>query len=377
MLSATQRELLQLISAGQGLSRSQLALRSGLSKATISGITRDMLAAGLLSEAQAIAGSGQGRPSVKLTLRAEAAYFVGISLITAPARMVLINLLGEIIARSEFTLTNNPEQLSENIQLALPMLFNQGNISPEQVLGLGVTLSGFVDENQANCVQSALLGWRNVPLAQLIQQAVGLDVFIENDAKALAVSEKLFGRARNLKNFILLSHGDGIGSATFIHGALYRGAHGGAGEIAHCTIEAGGSPCRCGKRGCLDTIASLIAIKEQARNQQLAAASLPELERLAMNGSTAALTILHRAGNALGLAIANLIQINDPETVLIAHQPGAFDGLLNTVVRQAVESHVLPGFAGKTPLIPFTLADDSWAQAAASVAAHRFLIPLS
>ncbi|MFS2225811.1 ROK family protein [Pantoea sp. B65] len=377
MLNATQRELLQLISARQGLSRSELALHSGLSKAAISGIIRDMLAAGLLSEAEAMAGNGQGRPSVKLTLRAEAAYFVGISLIAAPASMVLINLSGEIISHCEFPLNNSPQQLVSDIQYSLPRLLERAAISPQQVLGLGVTLSGFIDEHQASCVQSALLGWRNVPLAQLIQQATGIDVFIENDAKALAVSEKLFGHARTLQNFILLSHGDGIGSASFIHGALYRGAHGGAGEIAHCTIEPGGAPCRCGKRGCLDTIASLIALKEQARNQQLNIATLPELERLAINGSTAALDIVHRAGNALGLAIANLIQINDPETVLIAHQPGAFDGLLSTVVRQALESHVLPGFAGKTPLIPFALADNSWAQAAASVAAHRFLIPLS
>ncbi|WP_437615405.1 ROK family protein [Erwinia sp. V71] len=377
MLSTTQRELLQLISARQGLSRSELAQFSGLSKAAISGIVRDMLAAGLVSEAETLSSSGQGRPSVKLTLRAEAAYFIGISLTAAPAQMVLINLLGEIIADCVFPLNHAPEILVENIRQSLPGLLAKGKISPEQVLGLGVTLSGFIDEHQANCVQSALLGWRNVPLAQLIQQATGIDTFLENDAKALAVSEKLFGHARTLQNFILLSHGDGIGSASFIHGALYRGAHGGAGEIAHCTIEPGGAPCRCGKRGCLDTIASLIAIKEQARQQQLAASSLPELERLAQNGSHAALDIVHRAGHALGLALAHLIQINDPETVLIAHQPDAFDGLFRTVVRQALESHVLPGFAGKTPLIPFALADNSWAQAAASVAAHRFLTPLA
>ncbi|QKJ87185.1 Transcriptional regulator [Paramixta manurensis] len=375
MLSAIQRELLQLISASEGLSRTELALRTGLSKAAMSAIVRDMLGAGLIIESDTMAGSGQGRPSVKLVMRAEAAYFVGISLNASAVRMVLINLWGEIICRHDFPLVNNPEILVEHIQQALPKLFQDGKITADQVLGIGVTLSGFIDENQATCVQSTLLGWRQVPLAKLLYQAIGIDVFIENDAKALAVSEKLYGHARSLNNFILVTHGDGIGSASFIHGQLYRGAHGGAGEIAHCTIEPGGTPCRCGKRGCLDTIASLIAIQEQAKAEQLAVEDLSQLETLAMNGSAQAIALLHRAGNALGLAMANLIQLQDPETLLLAHQPATFDGLLNTVVRQSLEAHVLPAFAGKTPLIRFTIEPDTWAHAAASVAAHRFLTP--
>jgi len=373
MLSSLQRQILGAINSAAGLSRTELAQLCGLSKAAIGGVVREMLDAGYLQESETVNGPGQGRPSVRLMLRPEGAYFVGVSLLQDPAQMALINLQGEIIARAEFVLSREPELLAENIAHALPDLLEGQSDAAARLIGMGVTLSGFIDENQSICVQSALLGWRDVPLAKLIAAASGLDVFIENDAKALAVSEKRFGQARDLDTFTLVSHGAGIGSAHFIAGKLHRGLHGGAGEIAHCTLELNGTPCRCGKRGCLDTIASLNAIMEMAREEGLILTSLAELEQLATSGSAAAIRILHRAGSALGLAIAHLIQIIDPSLILIAHQQGAFGGLLGTVVQQSIETNVLPGFAGLTPVNTFPINDDTWVRAAASIAAHRFL----
>ncbi|KQN42996.1 transcriptional regulator [Serratia sp. Leaf50] len=373
MLSSLQRQILGAINSAAGLSRTELAQLCGLSKAAIGGVVREMLDAGYLQESETVNGPGQGRPSVRLMLRPEGAYFVGVSLLQDPAQMALINLQGEIIARAEFALSREPELLAENIAHALPDLLERQSDAAARLIGMGVTLSGFIDENQSICVQSALLGWRDVPLAKLIAAASGLDVFIENDAKALAVSEKRFGQARDLDTFTLVSHGAGIGSAHFIAGKLHRGLHGGAGEIAHCTLELNGTPCRCGKRGCLDTIASLNAIMEMAREEGLILTSLAELEQLAASGSAAAIRILHRAGSALGLAIAHLIQIIDPSLILIAHQQGAFGGLLGTVVQQSIETNVLPGFAGLTPVNTFPINEDTWVRAAASIAAHRFL----
>jgi len=373
MLSSLQRQILGAINSAAGLSRTELAQLCGLSKAAIGGVVREMLDAGYLQESETVNGPGQGRPSVRLMLRPEGAYFVGVSLLQDPAQMALINLQGEIIARAEFALSREPELLAENIAHALPDLLERQSDAAARLIGMGVTLSGFIDENQSICVQSALLGWRDVPLAKLIAAASGLDVFIENDAKALAVSEKRFGQARDLDTFTLVSHGAGIGSAHFIAGKLHRGLHGGAGEIAHCTLELNGTPCRCGKRGCLDTIASLNAIMEMAREEGLILTSLAELEQLATSGSAAAIRILHRAGSALGLAIAHLIQIIDPSLILIAHQQGAFGGLLGTVVQQSIETNVLPGFAGLTPVNTFPINEDTWVRAAASIAAHRFL----
>ncbi|MEG3131799.1 ROK family transcriptional regulator [Pantoea cypripedii] len=375
MLNAHQQQIIRLLIASHGMSRTAIAQKMKMSKAAISTLIKEMLNAGLLEESIAEA-TGQGRPSVLLKMRADSAYFLGASLLGEQITLVLIDMHGHVLASSVLPLSLDPQQLTQAIAAAIPPLVQSKGISPDQLIGLGVTLSGFVDEHQAVCVQSALLGWKNVALAEMLKQATGLEVSLENDAKALAVSEKIFGLAKKVRNFTLISHSDGIGSAHFFQGQLHRGAHGGAGEIAHCTIEPGGHPCRCGKRGCLDTLASLTAIRENMREKALDAATLAELENLAVKGSSAAIAILHRAGNALGLAIANIIQMNDPELIVIAHHPGAFDGLLKTVVMQAIDANVLPSIMGKTPISTIVLSDESWARAAASVAAYRFLIHL-
>ncbi|HEY0123520.1 MAG TPA: ROK family transcriptional regulator [Rhizobium sp.] len=372
MLTSSQRQLLRVISESGPLSRTVLATSMGLSKAAMSGIARDLIALGVLHETGTI--YGQGRPSILLDLHPQGAFFVGISLLEDPAPMVLSDLNGKIIARENMPLSRDPKIIAGLIADALPKLLAGQPEAAGKLSGLGVALSGFVDEKQANCVQSTLLGWQDVPLAGIIREKTGIETFIENDAKAVAVSEKLFGSARDILSFSVVSFGDGIGCAHFIGGKLYRGNHGGAGEIAHCTIELEGSPCRCGKRGCLDTVASMKAIKEMSKAEGLACTSLTELEEEASVGNAAAIRILHRAGGALGLAIAHLIQFNDPGMILITHVEGNFDGLFGTVMQQAIEANVLPRYAGQTPIRTQRVDSDVWARGAASIAAHNFLI---
>ncbi|UWU25114.1 ROK family transcriptional regulator (plasmid) [Rhizobium sp. CB3060] len=372
MLTSSQRQLLRVISESGPLSRTVLAASMGLSKAAMSGIARDLITLSVLHETETV--YGQGRPSILLDLHPQGAFFVGISLLEDPAPMVLSDLNGKIIARENMPLSRDPEVIARLIADALPKLLAGRPDVAAKLSGLGVALSGFVDEKQANCVQSTLLGWQDVPLAKIIRQKTGIETFIENDAKAIAVSEKLFGTARDIRNFSVVSLGDGVGCAHFIRGKLYRGNHGGAGEIAHCTIEPNGSPCRCGKRGCLDTIASIKAIKEMSKTEGLSCTSLTELEEEASAGNAVAIRILHRAGGALGLAIAHLIQFNDPGMILITHVEGNFDGLFGTLVQQAIEANVLPRYAGQTPIRTQRVNGDIWARGAASIAAHNFLI---
>ncbi len=288
--------------------------------------------------------------------------------------MILCDLGGKVIARIDMPLSRDPQTIAQSIAERLPELFKVHPQAAAKIGGIGIALSGFVDERQATCIQSTLLNWQGVPLADIIREHTGISAFIENDAKAIAVHEKLFGSTRDQQNFTVVSLGDGIGCAHVIDGRLYRGNHGGAGEIAHCTIELGGAPCRCGKRGCLDTIASMNAIKEMARTEGFACTSLSDIEQIAATGNAAAIKILHRAGSALGLAIANLIQINDPGLILITHTEDGLQGLFGTVMQQAIETNVLPRYAGQTPIRLHRVSDDIWARGAASIAAHNFLI---
>ncbi|EKM7807636.1 ROK family transcriptional regulator [Klebsiella aerogenes] len=376
MLNKLHQQLIHLVCSEEGASRADLARLTGMSKAAIGALVKEMLADGLLQESDMAASGGQGRPSVTLSLAPDAAYAIGISLIDNLLVLVLMNASGEKIAERLLMPRLEIPDVIQQLAGEIRSLLNDTLIERQRLVGIGFALSAFVDAAQAVCVQSALLGWHQVPLAELLSRATGgIPVFIENDTRALANWEKTFGHLRKLESAVVISHGSGIGSATVIYNRIWRGAHGGAGEIAHCTIVPAGTPCRCGKRGCLDTIASLTAIFEQARMAGINTDQLDELEAMARKGHTAAIQILHRAGDALGLAISHQIQTHDPAAIMLAHQPESFNGLLNTVMQQAIETNLLPGMAGKTPLIYRPLAPDSWALAAAGVALTHVLFP--
>ena len=376
MLNKLHQQLIHLVCSEEGASRADLARLTGMSKAAIGALVKEMLADGLLQESDIAASGGQGRPSVTLSLAPDAAYAIGISLIDNQLMLVLMNASGEKIAERQLMPQTEIPAIIQQLAEAIHRLLNDATIDRQRLVGIGFALSAFVDAAQSVCVQSALLGWHQVPLAALLSHATGgIPVFIENDTRALATWEKTFGHLRKLDSAVMISHGSGVGSAAVIYNRICRGAHGGAGEIAHCTIAPAGKPCRCGKRGCLDTIASLTAIFEQARMAGIDTEQLDELEAMARKGHTAAIQILHQAGDALGMAISHQIQTHDPAAIMLAHQPESFNGLLNTVMQQAIETNLLPGMAGKTPLIYRPLAQDSWALAAASVALTHVLFP--
>lgn len=371
MIAPAHLQIMRIVSAGGTVTRAGLMAQTGLSKAAVSGLARELLDRGLLREASRV--QKQGRPSAVLELAPEGAYFIGVSMMTDPARIALVDLRGGVIARIEFPRSPDPADFVAGVTASLARLEGQTGIGRDRITGIGVALSGLVDAGQQVCIRSTIMGWKDVGLAALIAQATGLPCHIENDAKALALAERLFGEARDTGDFSLIWLGSGIGAAHFVGGRLYRGAHGGAGEIAHVTIDPEGLPCRCGKTGCLDTLASLIAILEGARAAGIEADDLAGIEAAAEAGNADAIRLLHRAGFALGLAVAQIIQINDPQLVLVTHREAAFNGLFQRVMQQAIEAHVLPSIAGATPIRIRRINEGEWVQSAASVATHRFL----
>lgn len=371
MFNPTQRQVLRAIADAGSLSRSELAEVLGLSKAAMTTLARDLLRDGVLRETGTVYGTG--RPAIRLGIDPSCAYFVGVSLIDDPAVMVLTDLNGDILAHAPVRRSRDPHAIAQDVAAGIAILVGDDATRRERLAGIGVTLSGFVDQAQGTCLKSTLLGWQDVPLAAIFEAATGLPTYVENDAKAVAVGEKLYGQARDVRSFTLVSLGAGIGSAHVIDGKLYRGHRGGAGEIAHCTIEPGGLPCRCGKRGCLDTIASVNAIRSEAAEAGLACTAVSDIETLAATGDARAVRILHRAGSALGLAIAHIIQINDPELILITHADAPLDGLIGRAMRQAIEANVLPRSAGETVIRVAPAEADHWARGAAGLVAHKFL----
>ncbi len=366
------RRILWAVSEAGPLSRTEIAETTGMSKATVTTAARELIAQGLLLEADTRRGAG--RPSVRLALGAGTSWFAGLSLQPHRSRLVLCDALGKIVGTAQLAVVTDPAEVPPLLEKAIDDLLKATGIDRDSLHGVGISLTGVVNAAQDTCIRSTLMGWENEPLGRDAAAHLGLPVHVENDANSLAMSEKLFGAASDASSFVLIDMGDGIGGAVFVGRDLIRGHSGGAGEVAHVTVAPNGTPCQCGKRGCLDTIASLRAIRIAARQAGFVDHDFDALEREAARGNADAVAILHNAGEALGLVVAHVIQIVNPEQVLVRISAEPVDGLFATTLRQSVNANVLPQMRSRTLLDISRPPPGAHAVGAASIAAHRFLL---
>ncbi|HTW98189.1 MAG TPA: ROK family protein, partial [Acidimicrobiales bacterium] len=214
---------------------------------------------------------------------------------------------------------------------------------------IGVGVPGVVARPDVGEVDADVLGWSGMPLGSALRSATRLPVLIENDVKALAVAERLYGRARALRSFVVVTIGRGVGFACVADGALRRGAHGGAGELAHVVVTSGGPSCACGQRGCLEAYAGAEGLAAAARSAGVLrhGQGVAELAALADGGggggagggggggdhtAQAAREIFSRAAQRLAEALVPALSALDPEAVIVAgegtaswrHWDGAF-----------------------------------------------------
>ena len=155
--------------------------------------------------------------------------------------MVITDLQGHILARKTIPFCKTPSELTAGIRNNFATILRDAAIPRSRVQGVGITVAGIVDSELGVCRYSAALNWRDVPISEMIGKALKLPTWVDNDANAVAVGEKFFGRARDYLNFTSIVLGRTIGSAHYMHGMLYRGHDGGAGEIGHITIDPNGA----------------------------------------------------------------------------------------------------------------------------------------
>lgn len=356
------------------LSRSELSEITGVSPAAITEVTQVLLHRGLLTELPSLSTNGRrGRPIVQLRLQASYSYFVGISVGESSIPMVITNLRGEVVAHHHLPVCKSPSDLIKATSKAFQKILRSSRVPRSRIQGIGITVSGIVDAQEGICRYSAALNWRDVPVAQLIAKALRIPAWVDNDANAIAVGEKFFGKARDMEHFSSVVLGQTIGSAHFMHGMLYRGHTDSAGEIGHMTVVPTGISCRCGRRGCLDTIAGGSALRDAARSVGLSLRTMRDLEEMALDGNTKATKLLRNAGTSLGIAIAALVHLNNPQCVLFTDFEGFGNGVFRTATRQAIENNVMARFLGSTQII-FNDADQNLLpRSAASIAAFEYL----
>lgn len=255
------------------------------------------------------------------------------------------------------------------------------------IKGIGVGAPGPLDPKTGVVIDTPNLAWKNFPLADMLNKKFGVPVSVDNDVNMGTYGEWHFGKVRNCKNVVGVFPGTGIGGALIINGELYHGFSGAAGEIGHTTVQLDGPYCGCGKRGCLEALASRVAIAEQAAalaarddaptilaecGTDLSRIRSGVLLKAIQNGETMVEGVIRKAAYYVGVAVGNLINVVSPEAVVLGGGlVEAMPDLYMTEVTRAVKEHAMPFLRKGVKIVPARLGDDAVAIGAARLISER------
>lgn len=335
--------ILRTVRAHGAVSRAQIAKETGLTPATVTNITGQLIGAGLLCEADRGVSTG-GRKPVLLRFdpgccRIAAAYF-GPDAVS----LSVSDFAGGLLYRKSRPLTGGDT-------LAQCVAFVQAELAafPQEIAALGVAVHGLVDAEKGISLFAPNLGWRRVPVRQILEERLGLPVFVENDVRLMTLSELWYGVARELSDFVFVYAGVGLGGALVLDGKLYRGSGQGAGEIGHTTIDANGPLCSCGNRGCLQALAGEGALLAALKNAIAAGegtvlppdGTVADLLAAAQDGDALANRLLADQARYLGLGISNVAKLCNPQAVVLATGVPDLAAYLLPAVRAEAEARMM------------------------------------
>lgn len=354
-------------------SRSEIARITGLSPATVSGITAQLMARDLLHES-ATGESAGGRRPVLLELNALAGHAVGVKVTESAVVAVLTDLDATVVERRLVLLEGHDvEQVLDAIVDATSVLILDAAGHP--VYGVGVGLAGVVDSHNGVVHHATYHDWRDVPFARLLEKRLDLPVTIDNDANALTTCEQWFGAGRDVSNLLVITLGRGVGLGMVLDGRLYRGASGGAGEFGHVKVASGGVLCACGARGCLESVVSDPAIAAEVSRRLGRDVDIGEAAQLARDGVADSLDTFVAAAHTLGVATANLVNVLNPELVVISGEGARAADLIHPAFEASLRSHCFDGLSEDFEIVVEPWNDEAWARGAASLLLSELFQP--
>lgn len=348
------------------ISRTEIAQAALLSLATVSGITGEMIAEGLIYEEQQGSSTGGRRP-ILLALNRQAGLVLGVKLSESQLIVALTDLGAHVVTRQAAPLDDDrsPAAVVEKLGGIVDLL--RAAHPAKRIFGLGLGMAGVIDRRAGCCRFSPFLRWRDVPLRALLEERLGLPVVLENDVNTLAMAESWFGAGAGVHDFLVVTLGRGIGMGMILNGQLYRGGGGGGGEFGHLTIDPDGPRCECGKKGCLEAFASEPAVLRRVRAALGRDASMVEAVELARAGDCAVAEIFAETGRTLGLALACLVNLFNPPLLIVGGEGAYVLDLLRGPLEETLRAHAFDGFFEQLRLVAEPWGDDAWARGAASL----------
>ncbi|MGW8376671.1 ROK family protein [Streptomyces sp. ODS28] len=356
--TANRYRLLRQVIAEAPVARPRLAAATGLSQATVATLASELCALGLLTESGSEESAG-GRPRALLSPDRRGGVLVGVDVAETYVHAQVYDLTFAVLAEAAETLhpgepgSRDPEAVTELLAATVHAAVDKAGAPQDRVLGTGVSMPGVLDRARGVSLHAANWGWHDVPLLDLLSRRLSHPLWLDGPLGAAALAELWFGAARDREHAVVVNLGTGVGAGLVVGGEVHRGRDGSAGEWGHTPLVPGGRPCSCGNHGCLEAYAGapgiLRTLREVAPDSPLAHPGDQSATIAALGSALAAETpvpeaaeVLRRTAHALGTALSGLVNLLNPEVVVLGSWVAAELGrpLLDSV-RAVVEEHAL------------------------------------
>ena len=361
-----QQRIIETLMGGPA-TQAELARQTGLSTATVSNIVKIMQDAGLAST-EPITSSG--RRALNMRLNSKGAVAVGIDFGRRHLRVVLASLSYHVIAEESVMLPlgHHSEEGIQAATVLLEKLLRQSGVDRSAVVGAGVGIPGPIDRRTGTVAQGAILPeWVGINILQHLEDTLKIPVYVDNDANLGALAQVTWGPHTGVSDLMFVKIGSGIGGGLILNGAPYYGNVGITGEIGHATIHEHGMVCRCGNRGCLETIASTTTMVELLSRGGDRPLTPADIVRKALARDSATLRVVDDAGFAVGRALGNVANLINPEVIVVGGPLADLGNLLLDPIRRGLVRHAVPVIGETTTLTMSSLGDRAEALGAAAL----------
>jgi N-acetylglucosamine repressor len=335
--------VMNLLRINGTLSRAEMTEATGLDSKSLTNITGELLSEGWL-ESCGLSNPAIGRPRQLLRIRSNSGSFIGVAL--SPGRVVAVRcgLDGAIQAESSQDISPDAgiESLMEAVFRLIDSLIGRSGAARQ----IGFAAPGVImPEGSGFLLSVNIPGFRDIPVGDMLAERYGIPVSIEDSSRSMAIAESWFGRARGVENFLLVDIDIGIGLGIYSEGRIYRGTSNSSGEMGHTVIKRDGPLCYCGNRGCLETLASGRALLEKIsgirQSGRYSSEDLNRLKEAAAVGDTEVVNLLKQAGEHIGMAVANAVNLFNPRMLIFAGPLAWEDSPLVESARRDLSVHTL------------------------------------
>lgn len=376
----SRRLLLREISLHGPLPRINLSERTGISRATVTAVTADLIKGGLIEEVPRDSRPdepGRGRPRIDLKIAGGARMVAGLKVSDRLISLVLMDFEGNQIADHARLMTDarqTAEGLSSEIAAGLDALAAEAGCARTDISGVGVGLAGIVDAIHGVVYWSPSLDTRNVLLGDILSRNLGIAVYLDNDANLVAMAELTFGKGKDHSDFIVITIESGVGMGMVLGGQIYRGTRGCGAEFGHTKVHLDGALCRCGQRGCLEAYVADYALVREAMSvggvssSSSTSQAVTAILAAARAGDPTARTVIERAGKMFAMGLANLVNIFDPELIILAGEQMEFDHLYADAVIEEMRKSIVEIDKPAPAVVVHKWDNLMWARGAAAYA---------